>query len=641
MERDIVSVILVVILIVSGVTLVAFTQITEDDPNNIILPSTGDGSNDHVPILFPNVDDMANDTNVNDDAFAGMKRFDSYQDVVDYLNISDDYDNNGYHRVDDDMVLFDAEESVAAPSLSFGTADGVIEKDSYSSTNNQVSGVEEGDRVMNDGEYAYIISNDRASVIVMDVVPAKDAKIISVVTSTSQIQDIYLSNGKLVIIGQSYYFEEGLHNSNYQYSNRPVISVQILDVNDRIDMTMVKNDTLKGNYLTSRMIDDHLYLISNLYGHACIEGEDRLPIPANKTYYIDDQEQYRQVTSFMTINIDEPASESRVASIMMSSSNNIYVSRDNIFITHPNYQNMYRWNDADGEYQEKTIVHRLAIDENEIIYAATGEVPGTPLNRYSMDEYDGHFRMATSTGWMDENQVYVLNESLDTVGSVENIAPGERIYSARFMGEKLYLVTFRQVDPFYVIDLSDPTDPQILGELKIPGYSDYLHPYDDNHIMGLGKEGSDVKLSLFDVTNVSDPIELDKIIIEGSWSNSEALNDPHAFLFSREKNMLVIPMDVYNYDDNDYYNSGSRWAGSYVFDISVEDGISIKAKISHELPEIDDDPYTYDYYYQYNHFEQAGRAFYIDNVLYTVSYSMLRATSMDDYDAINTVYLIP
>jgi uncharacterized secreted protein with C-terminal beta-propeller domain len=150
-------------------------------------------------------------------------------------------------------------------------------------------------------------------------------------------------------------------------------------------------------------------------------------------------------------------------------------------------------------------------------YDASGRVSGSVLNRYSMDEYEGYFRIATTTGWGTSslNRVYVLDGTLSVAGALENLAQGERIYSARFMGNRCYLVTFRQVDPFFVIDLSDPSQPKLLGELKITGYSDYLHPYDENHIIGIGKETDaglyqGLKISLFDVSDVSNPKEIAK-----------------------------------------------------------------------------------------------------------------------------------
>ena len=144
---------------------------------------------------------------------------------------------------------------------------------------------------------------------------------------------------------------------------------------------------------------------------------------------------------------------------------------------------------------EKTIIHKIEIDNGNIDYKKTGEVPGRVLNQFSMDEYDNHFRIATTTGRViragaqtSANHVYILDENLKITGKIEDIAPGESIYSVRFMGEKAYMVTFQKIDPLFVIDLKDPKNPKILGKLKIPGYSDYLHPYDENHIIGIGKD---------------------------------------------------------------------------------------------------------------------------------------------------------
>ncbi len=210
-----------------------------------------------------------------------------------------------------------------------------------------------------------------------------------------------------------------------------------------------------------------------------------------------------------------------------------------------------------GGYSE-TGIHKIRLDNGYIEGVADGSVPGWVLNQFSMDESDGYFRIATTTGhaWgvsTSKNNVYVLDEDLKVVGELEDLAPGEQIYSARFMGNRLYLVTFKKVDPLFVIDLADPTAPRVLGKLKIPGYSNYLHPYDEKHVIGLGKEAVDseggsfawyqgVKLSLFDVSDVSNPREVAKLEIGDRGTDSPALYDHKAFLFSRERNLLVIPI---------------------------------------------------------------------------------------------------
>lgn len=284
---------------------------------------------------------------------------------------------------------------------------------------------------------------------------------------------------------------------------------------------------------------------------------------------------------------------------------------------------------------EKTVIHKINIKKDKIEYKGVGEVPGRILNQFSMDEYDGYFRIATTTGdtWQETslNHLYVLDEDLEIVGSVEDLAKGERVYSLRFIGERAYLVTFRQVDPFYVIDLSDPEDPTVLGYLKIPGYSSYLHPYDENHVIGLGKDGRNLKLSLFDVSDVENPIEIDKYTIEGStYSDSNALYEHKAFLFDREKKLLVIPV-TYNkfigYEKNSRgyeYPRYDYWQGAFVFKIGLINGFNLRGEISHREG-------ARDWYYT------VQRSLYMDNILYTISQKKIKANELDTLSMIKDV----
>lgn len=209
----------------------------------------------------------------------------------------------------------------------------------------------------------------------------------------------------------------------------------------------------------------------------------------------------------------------------------------------------------DAKIQEdtlKTVIHKISIDEDKIEYVAKGSVPGRLLNQFSMDENKDRFRVATTTeqyiqhqGTVRANAVYVLDEELNIVGELDEIAPNESIFSARFMGDRLYLVTFEQIDPFFVIDLSTDT-PKILGELKIPGFSNYLHPYDKEHIIGIGRdtkvtgngwvEQLGVKIALFNVKDVNNPKVSDEIIIGDKTTHSDAQYEHKAFfLIKRAK----------------------------------------------------------------------------------------------------------
>ncbi len=307
--------------------------------------------------------------------------------------------------------------------------------------------------------------------------------------------------------------------------------------------------------------------------------------------------------------------------------------------------------DAVEEYEikkeaerRKTVIHKIGIDNGDIDYDTRGEVPGYLLNQFSLDENDGYLRVATTTyiwrGGSDMyNNVFVLDDDLDIVGEIEDIAPDEKIYSTRFIGDRLYMVTFKNIDPFFVIDLSDPKDPEILGKLKIPGYSDYLHPYDEDHIIGIGKETEGnqwggvsvegVKLALFDVSDVENPKQLDKYEIGDSGTDSEALRDHKAFLFDKEKNLLVIPVrevrDDRYYDDRVGYYRQDVWQGAYVFSLTPERGFDVQGKITHS-----EGKERWDYYYSSP--SAVRRALYMDDVLYTISATTIKMNELDDID---------
>lgn len=295
---------------------------------------------------------------------------------------------------------------------------------------------------------------------------------------------------------------------------------------------------------------------------------------------------------------------------------------------------------------EGTAIYKIELDKMDIDYVASGMVPGTLLDQFSMDEYKGNLRVATTTGggWMfgsrseSSNGMYVLNKNLDIVGSVDDLAQGERVYSSRFMGKRAYMVTFRQVDPLFVIDLSDPKNPEVLGELKITGVSEYLHPYDENHIIGIGKEATEegrflgMKVSLFDVSDVSNPIEVAGIEIGDRGTSSDALYDHKAVLFDKEKNLLVLPVDLYEINESSSRTYGQFvWQGAMVLDISPE-GISERGRITHRAYDADDDGY---YYKQYQ--SSIKRSLYMDDVLYTISQTKVKANFLDSLDEIKKV----
>ncbi len=304
-----------------------------------------------------------------------------------------------------------------------------------------------------------------------------------------------------------------------------------------------------------------------------------------------------------------------------------------------------------AQERDITVIQKINVNKGDIEYKTKGEAPGSLLNQFSMDESGDNFRVATTSqiwtgkGSKQYNNVYVMDKDLGITGKLEEIAPDERIYSTRFIGNRLYMVTFKRIDPLFVIDLSDPKAPKILGELKIPGFSDYLHPYDENHIIGVGKETADnqwggtsikgVKLSLFDVSDVSNPKQLDTYEIGASGTDSEALRDHKAFLFDKKKNLLVIPIrevtEKPGYDNRGYYMQ-KVWQGAYVFNLTLQDGFKLKGKVSH-LDALEEDMYYW------NSPGAVRRSMFMDDVLYTVSSRKIEMNGLVNLSSINSIDL--
>lgn len=303
------------------------------------------------------------------------------------------------------------------------------------------------------------------------------------------------------------------------------------------------------------------------------------------------------------------------------------------------------------EERSKTIIHKISIKEGQIEYVNKGEVRGYLLNQFSLDEYNLSLRVATTyNAWTSQksviyNNVYVLDENMNTVGTLEKIAPEERIYSTRFMGDKLFMVTFKQVDPLFVIDLSDKTKPEILGYLKIPGFSEYLQMYDETHLIGIGKDTytekeitrtKGVKVSMFDISDFENPKEVDSVTIGDEGSYSEAENDHKALLLSKNKNLLVLPITEvtgkYEYDKNGYFTN-KVWQGAYVYSLS-ENGFKEKGKISHDETKPKDNVY---YYPDYNF--NVKRSIFMDENLYTISTKKIKINNLETLDEIKEIKL--
>ncbi len=550
----------------------------------------------------------------------------------------------------------------------------------YSATNVQVQGVDEADVVKTDGQYIYQVNKNR--IIIAKAYPAENMEIINTVKFSDNNftpVEIYTDDKYLVVIGSDYGdMVRAPEDSDLKvnrapaYYGRNTVKAIVYDIKVKTDIKKVREFEIEGNYVSSRKIGSSLYMIANRYAAYTVNENDSQITPcyrdtAEKDDYIKidykDIRYFPQMvgSNYMVIGGIDLSNMEKEANIStyLGAGQTIYASQQNLYVTANNYNYSYgiraETRSSNTEALNSTTVYKFSLNNSQVTYINKGEVPGSILNQFSMDEHNNYFRIATTTGevWQNnsKNNIYVLDELLNTVGKIEDIAPGERIYSTRFMGDRGYMVTFKKVDPLFVIDLKDPRSPKILGALKIPGYSDYLHPYDENHIIGFGKDTEEVgngafyqgmKIAVFDVTDVTNPIEMFKENIGDRGTDSELLRNHKALLFSKDKNLLAFPvtvMEVKNKnkaDKESIFQYGEfAFQGAYVYNIDLNKGFSLKGKITH----LSDEDYLKAGNYGYNTDKYVQRVLYIGDTLYTLSNDMIKANNTADLKEKKTVVI--
>jgi uncharacterized secreted protein with C-terminal beta-propeller domain len=551
----------------------------------------------------------------------------------------------------------------------------------YSRTNVQVQGVDEADLIKTDGQYVYQVNNRR--VIVAKAYPANAMEVTSIINFSDQSfwpKELYLDEKHLVVIGstQGYYsmpmprplpeseatseivLDDGSAKLLPGYRPwRSTVKAIVYDVTDKKNLKQLREFELEGHYISSRKIGPALYLAVNKHldyyliqqGAADVAplfrdsaGKDEfVPVDFEDICYFPGSIEPNYLL-IGALNLEKPEQPLAI-SAFLGAGQNIYASINNLYIAVTKYE----FEDVSGTpgtriwpgpiARENTAVYKFALASGQAAFKGQGSVPGRILNQFAMDEHKGHLRIATTAGDMwrtdeftSKNNVYILNHSMNLTGKIEDIAPGERIYSVRFMGDRGYLVTFKTVDPLFVIDLKDPAKPAILGELKIPGYSDYLHPYDEHHLIGFGKDAVEIngiayylgmKLALFDVSDVHNPVEKYVEMIGDRGTHSDVLHNHKALLFSKEKNLLAFPltvMEVKNPGQDNYRGIPPYgqfvFQGAYVYEISLEKGFKLRGKITHLSPE---DYRRTGQYYRPEDGKNVERLIYINENLYSLS----------------------
>jgi uncharacterized secreted protein with C-terminal beta-propeller domain len=565
----------------------------------------------------------------------------------------------------------------------------------YSETNLQVAGVQEADIIKTDGEYIYALSAEYLYIVKAEngilTLVSKIKHQTDDENGTASFFELYIVGDKLIALKQTNQYmlyenqllgEEkvdvvapdesgsGTEPGNDGSSTEPSpgtdpgtepdpgltpeplpidimpifptdsgnVTAVIFDISDQSNPTKISQLGQKGGYISSRMVDNYLYLITNYYVYpagmekqdissyiptTAKEGEGEQPVKPEDIYIAPNPE----TSSYVTISgIDVENSGDFVSTkAILGSASNVYASLDNLYVT--NYDGVTE----DGYYKDKTAIIKFGIESGNVKQLATGSVYGTIINQFSMDEFDGNFRIATTISQYKEfsdgdttgistdqggtsSALFVLDDNLKRIGQIEGLAKGEQIYSVRFDGEIGYVVTFKQIDPLFAIDLSNPSSPTVLSALKIPGFSEYMQPFGEGLLFGLGKEVTEdgvmtgLKLSMFDVSDKKNVTELDKTILTGNYTWAEASYN--------HKSILVSPVrGLIGFASYDSY---------FVYQYDKEKGFTLLKQLMLQSANI---------YYS------TMRGLYIDNVLYVFTGNQLISMDMDQYNAIATLEL--
>lgn len=529
-----------------------------------------------------------------------------------------------------------------------------------STTNNQVEGVEEGDIVVVKEGYIYAVKDQNIT-----VVDAKNPKNLKLATTiklkkTQYISKLAVYNHLLIAISDEYLEKIGTS----------MTKASLYDISNPKNPKLIREVGQEGYLQDIRITNDTLYLIGNMHPNYWMLREKKAPDLKPKTYDSVEGKEYKSLPlekisilpntmdgtySLITaVDLKNGAQKTANTKGYLGGSSGLYMSENALYLTTPIYDGNIV--PAAGIIMDRiwmprttnTQVFKWNVDGTDMNFVGTTEVKGSVLNQYSMDEYKGNFRIVTTEGnaWdeqqISKNHLFILDNKLQQLGAVKDLAPGEKVYSARFMGEKAYVVTFKQVDPLFVIDVANPKKPTVLGELKIPGFSNYLHPLDDTHLIGIGYDTeqrydaytkrnftvtTNMKMSLFDVSDFKHPKEQSTVKIGGKGSYSDVQYNPKALFRNKEYNYFGFPVVLYDAGTGD--EIVYKGQGAQIYEITAGKGIVLKGNIINKSK---GDPYE-------NWEQLVQRVVYIDDALYTVARNEVKSYQLKDFKPLDTLTL--
>lgn len=563
------------------------------------------------------------------------------------------------------------------------------DQNEQSKTNNQVAEVDEGDIIKTDGKYIYCENKIKEKLRIIKANSQELEEISSIYYGKNFIlNELYIEKNYLIAVGLYKYKKDEL---NKQYSIKqaaPSINsiptqiynfttkALIYDITDKKSPKKVREFEIDGRYSLSRKIGSKLYLIANEYTpdygpysnklneirpsfRDSINGNKLQYVEYNNIYYVPGGKAKNYIT-IATIEIGEDKDPDLIS--LIGTTKDIYMNENNLYITivDKKYKEIKAGQSVSYEEDElstKTNIYKFKLNNGKVDFLKKGVVQGEILNQFSMDEYNDVFRVAsTRKKLVNEenvsfNDLYVLDSNMELLGKIEGIAPGEEIKSIRFLEDRAYLTTLGEADTLYTIDLKEVTNPKVIGSLKTSGYINYLQVYDKDNIIGIGKDTSEIvkkdengnvlsteltysgmKMTMFDVRDMTEPKEKFSVVMGERGTESEALKNHRALIFLKDKNIIAFPITVTKLHEKVEDENLAKliegkviFQGMYVYKIDNKKGFELRGQITH-LSDKEYSELTNSFYYGE---KRIDRAVYIDNNIYTISNSIIKVNDLN------------
>lgn len=576
-----------------------------------------------------------------------------------------------------------------------GNPDGVTADEQYSQTNVQEAGVDESDMVKTDGRRFYVASGRTLKIV--DI--SEPMQVQTELTFEGYVDGLYLYESLLLVLftpdgwGGDPWLDDPpatdiLVGMPYWIPIQQKLGVAIYDISDPSQPRNLKTVQFDGHLVSSRLVESKLHVVqqylpvlppleiwydgetqdpqavseANMRALAGLTLADFMPsyedlsdgeqetnsqrlVSSQDCYYPVTKDGGGSVTTVVSFELNDP--ELSFSSVgIVSDAHIVYASTRALYIATHSYETDL---EGEGSYSRQAVIYKFDLTGEQVTCVGGGGIDGWILNQFSLGEHEDVLRVAVTTGntWGTEptsrNHVYclqALDGNLEIIGKLEDIAPGETIYAARFIGDKGYLVTFVMVDPLFTLDLSNPQAPLVVGELKVPGYSDYIHPFNENYLITIGKDVQvvddmtwyqGVQLSIFDIRTFSNPSLLHKQLIGDRGTSSEALYQHKAFTFWAGEDLLALPIRLYEHLEpaTEPWQWGTEtFNGLYVYRVSTDNGFDYLGRISTE-----DGNGTYYYSGSWT------RGIFVDQHVYAVTDNAVRSAEIDNIpESIQNLY---